>query len=303
MRPESQSWWKLFWYISIVLEFLCRKCGSSTEDVAKGDIDMTKSLFMNFSSRSRHWKRMTFQVLCHMWCCSNTTTGTLTERYCDIWGTWMFVRARDWARWLPGVPSRRSDWIICIYLRMGLPVLGFPWSASSVIGLPGAGFLFAINIYGKYQFEAAFHSKRILLKNGFVVLGFPWSALSVIGLPGTAFPEKLIERVLKQQYEPSNCFAWYCCDLQNDQRRQQEKQKAQFFFRTGVCQKVWQFRMEYRWKMVLVVSARSRHMDAPLRVSSGVRVPCVEQCGKKRLQSKQLSKVSKWGGRIERNRS
>ena len=140
MRPESQSWWKLFWYISIVLEFLCRKCGSSTEYVAKGDMDMTKSLFMNFSSRSRHWKRMTFQVLCHMWCCSNTTTGTLTERYCDIWGTWMFVRARDWARWLPGVPSRRSDWIICIYLRMGLPVLGFPWSASSVIGLPGAGF-------------------------------------------------------------------------------------------------------------------------------------------------------------------
>ena len=204
MRPESQSWWKLFWYISIVLEFLCRKCGSSTEYVAKGDMDMTKSLFMNLSSRSRHWKRMTFQVLCHMWCCSNTTTGTLTERYCDIWGTWMFVRARDWARWLPGVPSRRSDWIICIYLRMGLPVLGFPWSASSVIGLPGAGFLFAINIYGNYQFEAAFHSKRILLKNGFVVLGFPWSALSVIGLPGTAFPEKLFERAVKKKYLASS---------------------------------------------------------------------------------------------------
>ena len=62
---------------------------------------------------------------------------------------------------------------------------------------------------------------------GLLFLGFPWSVLSVIGLPGTAFPEKLIERVFKQQYQPSNCFAWYCCDLQNDQRRQQEKQKAQ----------------------------------------------------------------------------
>ena len=65
---------------------------------------------------------------------------------------------------------------------------------------------------------------------GLLFLGFPWSVLSVIGLPGTAFPEKLIERVFKQQYQPSNCFAWCCCDLQNDQRRQQEKQKAQFFF-------------------------------------------------------------------------
>ena len=62
---------------------------------------------------------------------------------------------------------------------------------------------------------------------GLLFLGFPWSVLSVIGLPGTAFPEKLIERVFKQQYQPSNCFAWYCCDLQNDQRRQQEKQKTQ----------------------------------------------------------------------------
>ena len=186
MRPESQSWWKLFWYISIVLEFLCRKCGSSTEYVAKGDMDMTKSLFMNFSSRSRHWKRMTFQVLCHMWCCSNTTTGTLTERYCDIWGTWMFVRARDWARWLPGVPSRRSDWIICIYLRMGLPVLGFPWSASSVIGLPGAGFPL---LYVEYvilnicfltervcDWTVNSHIKATLMSSNLIVLTSGWNS-------------------------------------------------------------------------------------------------------------------------------
>jgi hypothetical protein len=57
-------------------------------------MDTTRGLFMNFCSTSGHSKWMTFQVVCHMWCCSITTTGSsyayfydcslFTERYFDI---------------------------------------------------------------------------------------------------------------------------------------------------------------------------------------------------------------------------
>jgi hypothetical protein len=117
------------------------------------------------------------------------------------------------------------------------------------------------------KWKAAFHAVGLLGKDtairmGLLFLGFPWSVLSVIGLPGTAFPEKWLQRVFKEKYLSSNCFGGNSSEM----------------FQDGTP--------------LLGVSSTSGHLDAPHRVSSGVRVPCVQQCGKKRLQSKRWSKFS-----------
>ena len=128
------------------------------------------------------------------------------------------------------------------------------------------------------KWKAAFHAVGLLGKDtairmGLLFLGFPWSVLSVIGLPGTAFPEKWLQRVFKEKYLSSNCFGGNSSEM----------------FQDGTP--------------LLGVSSGSGHLDALHRVSSGLRVPCVQQCGKKRLQSKRSSKFSKWGGSNERIRS
>ena len=67
-------------------------------------------------------------------------------------GPWQRCTSAFWrlvAKWIPSgnpvkalfafIPSGNWETRNFEY-AMGLPVLGFPWSASSVIGLPGAGF-------------------------------------------------------------------------------------------------------------------------------------------------------------------
>ena len=136
----------------------------------------------NLYSRIRYIYIFLTELVCD-WTVNSQIKATLMSSTCSCW------RLAGTA-WLRGV---WADPDLCAEKTKSNVLIGRKWKAAyHAVGLLG---------------------KDTAIRMGLLFLGFPWSVLSVIGLPGTAFPEKWLQRVFKEQYQPSNCFAGCCCDV------------------------------------------------------------------------------------------